>query len=91
MTEAFGPFRAASAQVEALLTAANKVPQSMWLASVRSVFGSIPAMTSLQELRKVWNAEAQDAARKVLIQTYEDIAMIVYGDKAGFVKAVESL
>jgi hypothetical protein len=92
MTEAFGPFRAAAAQAEVLLTAANRVPQSMWQESARSVFGSVPTMSTLRELQEGWDAEAQEAARKVLIRMYQDIAMSVYGpNQARFVEAVEGL
>jgi hypothetical protein len=92
MNEEVGPFRAAAAQADILLAVAWKVPQKMWDESVLSTLGAPQTVKGLKKLQHVWNAEAQEAAREILIDMHEAIALGFEGhDRARFLKAVETL
>jgi hypothetical protein len=92
VNEAVGPFRAAAAQAEVLLTSAHKVPLRMRRESMKSMFGELLTMSTLQELRQWWNAEAQEASKDILMKMHEQIAASFQGhDKSRFLEIVRSL
>jgi hypothetical protein len=88
-----GPPRAAAAQMEVLRTCANQVTQSRWEESVRHMVGAPQTLESLKALQDLWDAQAQKAARAVLIDTRDQIAVSFRGldDKNRFLAAVGSL
>jgi hypothetical protein len=94
VNEEIGPFRAAAAQAEVLLTGAQQmqVPQRMWREAMRTMFGELLMISTLKELQEGWDAKAQEAARKVLVAMHEQIALSFYGhDRTRFMQAVGSL
>jgi hypothetical protein len=92
VNEEVGPFRAAAAQADVLHTAANLVPQEMWDKAVRKTLGEVQTVETLKELQQMWDAQAQDGARKILIDMHERIASSFKDltDRTRFLDAVGS-
>jgi hypothetical protein len=92
VNEAVGPIRAAAAQADILSAVAWKVPQKMWDESVLSTLGAPQTPKQLQKLQRAWDAEVQEAAREILIDMHEAIAMSFKGhDRTRFLEALETL
>jgi hypothetical protein len=92
VNEAVGPIRAAAAQADILRAVAWKVPQKMWDEAVLSALGAPQTPKQLQKLQRAWDADVQEAAREILIEMYEPIAMSFKGhDRTRFLEAVEML
>jgi hypothetical protein len=90
MNEEVGPIRAAAAQAEILRAVAWKVPQKMWEESVLSTLGASQTVKSLKMLHEVWHAEAQEAARDIIIDMHKAIALGFEGhDRTRFLMAVK--
>jgi hypothetical protein len=87
-----GPFRAAAAQAEVLLAAALCVLHRVLKEAVRTMFGEVQRCSILRRLQEEWDADAQEAARKMLIDMRDEITLSCHrNDRTRILKAVESL
>lgn len=92
-----GWWRSAASQMEVLQKSADIVPLHVWQQVAQSTPGipdtaDTPSLLHLEALQKAWDAEAQKAARKVLVDLKQRIAMSFREpERTRFLQAVHNL